>query len=262
MTSEASYKFRSEPAGTVIRALGGVRLASRRLGLSPEAVSRWNRPAERGGTGGYIPKRHWDIIVSATGRPITREFLASGIRERIDVASASKAKGDRFERAVVEDLRSAGFDAHRVPLSGAAVGFIGDVEIRNWHGRRFVIQCKHTKNHGAGGRTSVARMLGQVSWGRVYASGQELLAMRKSVFIAVLKDHPCWSVNTPMISIPGKQILAHLKDHDALLFRRTNGPKATREWMAIVKFTSQYETEEESSATPADENNPDHHTNT
>lgn len=39
----------------------------------------------------------------------------------------SRQKGNRGEREVVELFRTAGFDAKRVPLSGAARGFPGDV---------------------------------------------------------------------------------------------------------------------------------------
>lgn len=42
----------------------------------------------------------------------------------------SKQKGDRAERAVVEFLRSYGFEAYRVPLSGSANGFKSDIELR------------------------------------------------------------------------------------------------------------------------------------
>lgn len=240
-----------EPAGTVVRALGGVRNTAKQLHVSAEAVSSWNRPVDRGGTGGYIPHKFWskilEIAQSLGSEEITRDMLAKAKREKIDVVSSSKAKGDRFERAVVEELREVGFDAHRVPLSGAAAGFVGDVEIRNWKGRRYVIQCKNTKDHGAGGRTSIARMLAQVSFGRVKASGHDLLAMRRSVFIAYLNGYDLLAANMPLIIIPGKQILAHLKDHDALLFRRTTGPHATREWMAVISL----EKKSEASSAPA-----------
>lgn len=42
----------------------------------------------------------------------------------------SKQKGDRAERQIVELLRAYGLDAYRVPLSGAALGFKDDIEIR------------------------------------------------------------------------------------------------------------------------------------
>jgi hypothetical protein len=42
----------------------------------------------------------------------------------------SRRKGDRAERQIVELLRAFGFDAFRVPLSGAASGFKSDIEVR------------------------------------------------------------------------------------------------------------------------------------
>jgi hypothetical protein len=44
--------------------------------------------------------------------------------------NSSRQKGDRAERQIVELFRSLGFDAYRVPLSGAAAGFKSDVEVR------------------------------------------------------------------------------------------------------------------------------------
>lgn len=43
---------------------------------------------------------------------------------------APRQKGNRFEREIVEVLRSAGLDAYRIPLSGAQRGFKGDVVVR------------------------------------------------------------------------------------------------------------------------------------
>ena len=41
-----------------------------------------------------------------------------------------RQKGNRFEREIVEVLRSAGLDAYRIPLSGAQRGFKGDCVVR------------------------------------------------------------------------------------------------------------------------------------
>ena len=43
------------------------------------------------------------------------------------MANRSKQKGDRFERGLVETFNAYGMNAKRVPLSGAANGFKGDV---------------------------------------------------------------------------------------------------------------------------------------
>ena len=43
---------------------------------------------------------------------------------------ASRAKGNRTERAVVRFLQNAGFSAERVPLSGSAGGsYFGDITV-------------------------------------------------------------------------------------------------------------------------------------
>ena len=49
--------------------------------------------------------------------------------------NASRNKGSRFERDIVEELKAAGLDAYRVPLSGAMRGYKGDVHIRTATGQ-------------------------------------------------------------------------------------------------------------------------------
>ncbi len=53
----------------------------------------------------------------------------------------SRDKGSRFERQIVDELRGAGLDAYRIPLSGASVGFKSDVEVR-LPGRKLTIEAK------------------------------------------------------------------------------------------------------------------------
>lgn len=43
---------------------------------------------------------------------------------------ASRDKGSRFEREIVNLLKANGLDAYRIPLSGASAGFKGDIQIR------------------------------------------------------------------------------------------------------------------------------------
>jgi hypothetical protein len=55
------------------------------------------------------------------------------------VGKFSRDKGARGERLIVDRMRAAGFDAQRVPLSGAALGmFAGDIVAtvcrENWRG--------------------------------------------------------------------------------------------------------------------------------
>jgi hypothetical protein len=57
------------PADRVIKAFGGVRATARVLDISPGAVSRWNSPADKGGTAGRVPSaRQYDILREAKKR--------------------------------------------------------------------------------------------------------------------------------------------------------------------------------------------------
>lgn len=53
----------------------------------------------------------------------------------------SKQKGSRFERQVVNEAKSMGHKAKRIPLSGAVEGFKGDVQIGT-----MVCECKKRRN--------------------------------------------------------------------------------------------------------------------
>lgn len=57
---------------------------------------------------------------------------------------ASRDKGNRFERALVIAMNAVGLDAKRVPLSGAAAGFPGDVHYHE-QGDLKVMECKCRK---------------------------------------------------------------------------------------------------------------------
>lgn len=61
------------------------------------------------------------------------------------MANRSKEKGSRFERSAVEVLNSHGLEAKRVPLSGSAVGFKGDVHYLE-QGIPKVLECKSRKS--------------------------------------------------------------------------------------------------------------------
>ncbi len=58
---------------------------------------------------------------------------------------AHRQKGDRLERAVVKQLQAAGLDAKRVPLSGSAKGYPGDVCVK-LAGRELTLECKSRKD--------------------------------------------------------------------------------------------------------------------
>lgn len=56
-----------------------------------------------------------------------------------------REKGNRFERAMVVAMTAGGLDAKRVPLSGVAAGFKGDLHYRE-RGIPRVLECKVRKN--------------------------------------------------------------------------------------------------------------------
>ena len=58
---------------------------------------------------------------------------------------APRQKGDRLERAVVKLLQDAGLDAKRVPLSGSAAGYPGDICVKI-AGRELTLECKSRKD--------------------------------------------------------------------------------------------------------------------
>lgn len=228
------FRYRCEPAGTIVRALGGVRRCAARLGVSTELCSQWNRPAIRGGTGGYVPERYWEQVLSAASAAgcadrVTRDLLETGKKEKADMGAMSRRKGALFENQIVKELRALGFDARRVPLSGAAVGWPGDVVVR-MKSREWILQCK-IDGTGAGGRQTVLRALAQVAWCRVSAAGVRLVAMRRDLFVALLRGEAPKGLNVATITVPGQMILQHIDGHDALVFRRSG----SSEWMAVVR---------------------------
>jgi Holliday junction resolvase len=95
---------------------------------------------------------------------------------------APGAKGKRFERDIVTLLREAGIDAYRVPLSGAARGFKGDVHIKK-DGRTFVLEAK-----------SRARL------GFIYKS------LRENDFLAIKQDR-----SDPLVVLRLEQLAEFLK---------------------------------------------------
>lgn len=54
---------------------------------------------------------------------------------------APRQKGNRVEREVVKQLQGAGLDAKRVPLSGSAAGYPGDVCVK-LKGRELCVEVK------------------------------------------------------------------------------------------------------------------------
>lgn len=230
------WRFRCEPGGTVIRALGGAKKTAARLGVSAELASQWNRPVMRGGTDGAIPEHHWPRILEVAreigAKHITEGLLRTGKRPPISGAGP-KRKGTRFELQVRDDLRAAGMPtAHRVPLSGAAANYPGDVLVDESPTGRWVIQCK-ISGSSAGGRQSVLRALRQVAVCRLVVGDEVLVGMRRGQFERLVRGEFEAPLNWPEIAIAGRTVLNHIEGHDALTFRRSG----QREWMAIVRIS-------------------------
>lgn len=230
------YRHKCEPAFTVIRALGGVRALAGLLGLSAESVSQWNRPARKGGFGGYVPaKYHREIHRHAKRsgiKGVTLKLLGGGRMEKLDMGAASKRKGDRFEFQVVRELVEAGFPgAHRVPLSGAVKGYPGDVLVKDSPTGDWVIQCKVNQKSTGGGRGGVARFLAGANLGRLTTkSGKVFMAMRGDLLIDLMRGVKPLVANMPETSTSGASIEGDIEGHDALVFRWDGA----RSWNAIV----------------------------
>ncbi len=52
-----------EPAASIIRLLGGLTALASAAQTTPTTVQRWRLPNEKGGTGGFIPRRHHALIL-------------------------------------------------------------------------------------------------------------------------------------------------------------------------------------------------------
>lgn len=220
-----------QPAAYVLECLG-VRNLARKLGLASPTVSNWNRPpgtseSTQSGTGGYIPAHYWEIIADiaqeAGYRHITREFLASKSYPELRVTAPSKLKGDRYERETVEALIHAGLRAQRVPLSGAAPGYPGDIYLYLGH-RTVLCQCKISKT--GEGYTIVSRMLKQACFGRVETESGSFYAMHFLSFIRYLKDQAGYLqtfCHMPVLTTKGKTFTDAIMGHEILFYRRDRG---------------------------------------
>lgn len=58
------------------------------------------------------------------------------------MGKSSRDKGNRAERDLVKFLKEKGWEALRVPLSGAAAGFKGDLHVVTPNGVRLVLELK------------------------------------------------------------------------------------------------------------------------
>lgn len=223
-STENFYRYRCEPGATVIRALGGARATAKLLGVSAETCSRWNRPVERNGTGGYIPERFWNQLLWAK---VPYELLTSKKKEDY-MGALSRRKGADFERQVTNDLKAAGLDARKIPLSGADANHPGDVEVITPE-KRWLLQCKISAT--GGGRQRVLKILTVVPYAYFFIDETSFCAMRQQYFMAAMKQMNLMPKLVPPVSIPGRLILKHIEGHDALVFRRSG----QKEWCAIVR---------------------------
>lgn len=75
------------PAEYVIEVFGGVREASRAIGRSPSAVSRWQTSKDRGGCDGGIPRVAQNLILKV-----------AKLRGDIDITSSDLLEGRKIRR--------------------------------------------------------------------------------------------------------------------------------------------------------------------
>jgi hypothetical protein len=98
------------------------------------------------------------------------------------MGKASRDKGNRFERELVNRLRTAGHDAYRIPLSGAQRGFNGDLVIRSLPDQP-KLECKSRAN----GFQKLYQWLVGVKYLALKADREEtLITMRYDDFLALL----------------------------------------------------------------------------
>ena len=226
------FKYRCEPAYTVVMALGGCSSIARVFGLSKERISQWTRPAVRGGTGGYIPIEYWEpIVVYAKrvghGDVVTKGLVSTSRREVLRMGRGSRVKGDRFEYQVTHELLAAGVNAHRVPLSGAVKGYDGDVKCDSPLGP-WILQCKISA-HGRG-KMAITRFLNVVACGLVKTPYGNYVGMRKAVFLRWMNGHPPVLVNFCELETPVANVTQEIQGHNALIYRKDR----SLEWYALI----------------------------
>lgn len=93
MTS--SPKSRCEPASSLIKALGGITAVAKVAGVSAVTVQRWRFPVERGGTGGFIPRKHHQrLIEAAQGQGVdlpSAAFVDESYVPRVECSASTEA---------------------------------------------------------------------------------------------------------------------------------------------------------------------------
>lgn len=76
-----------EPAAQIISKLGGLTAVAKAADVTPTSVQRWRLPSEKGGTGGFIPRKyHGALVTLAAAKGVTLPLHAF-----IDAAAAKAA---------------------------------------------------------------------------------------------------------------------------------------------------------------------------
>jgi hypothetical protein len=57
--------MRCDPANSIITRMGGLSAVAEITGVTPHSVMRWRMPKADGGTGGLVPSKHAEAILSA-----------------------------------------------------------------------------------------------------------------------------------------------------------------------------------------------------
>lgn len=52
-----------EPAAKIILLLGGLSAVAEAANTTATTVQRWRLPAQKGGTGGYVPRKYHDALI-------------------------------------------------------------------------------------------------------------------------------------------------------------------------------------------------------
>lgn len=53
-----------DPAASIIAMLGGLSSVAKAANTSTTTVQRWRLPKQKGGTGGFIPRKHHDLLIA------------------------------------------------------------------------------------------------------------------------------------------------------------------------------------------------------
>lgn len=89
-----------EPAASIIKLLGGEAVVTKVTGLAYTAPYRWQHSEEKGGTAGFIPRKHHQALLDYAaehGLPLKPEHFITGVPA--DVLEAARPAPAEPERA-------------------------------------------------------------------------------------------------------------------------------------------------------------------